>query len=714
MAAKAELKPSNWEVWASGEWLDSIIERLRTEQSLYVENESLPNSRRHLLVRLLDNAFMQLQGLGLGNGCHTLVLGSHGVGKTKVLTSVVRELEREAQDTPLLVQHVNLKDTITRMGSPVDIILEALDEAARAQFDAADVTTAKDRATVAVKTLEARAQCMFLVIEEVHLYWMVGTGWDLPSACRALGELYALSNSSPAIVTVTISGSVAVLRNLAFRRGDAEAIGLEYQAVYKRFTASLNSTRFQPVTLVAPRQPYAFVRVLFAAMEWYPSLSLQLDAFAAEHDMEPLLLASDDLEGMEELADPLPPIVTVAFLATGGNWRLLLTFGSNTELAAGLSAEATSGDARRVLAAISECQAANHADAIASGADATTWNSWDYMEPVAVSDVLDRSGASLKDLYQMSDQGSLTLLFTTDGRLLVGFARPRDAMLLRAESEHFEFRDMLAMLVPRGNVDEWWTAKSLATASPETTGLPASKLEWNSRELQSLRLVSRTTFLRLSAFAAKTGVEMKPASLRNKLETLSINATSARKLDAWLGEDAITTVTRQVRRAMIFEIDKWGVAIEATKVALFDETGRPRWVKETPDVWGGDLVLVERGERKDGDVEVIIHRIQVKLGGSKFGGANSTAKRNSVAIVKAKLAEGDKCVSAVVAFALDIPVDRAKTKHYLATTRELPEAEYNIVDDSFTLWGRNEMAALWHDSVRKWADCVGDTRYLKL
>jgi len=87
-------------------------------------------------------------------------------------------------------------------------------------------------------------------------------------------------------------------------------------------------------------------------------------------------------------------------------------------------------------------------------------------------------------------------------------------------------------------------------------------------------------------------------------------------------------------------------------------------------------------------------------------------QRNSVAVVRTKLAEGDECVSALLALALDVPADRIMTKHFLVTTRELPEEEYDDnTDDGFTLWGRNEMASLWHDSVRKWAARVRDVRY---
>ena len=282
-------------------------------------------------------------------------------------------------------------------------------------------------------------------------YWELGATWKLESAFLALQELYCLSESNTGLVNLTISGSVAVLRDLAFRTTDSECIDPKYQQVFNAFTSSLNRTRFQTVTLLGPRQPYPFARLLCAAVTWWPQLSLDLQDFATEHGMEPLDLTSDVLGSMQADGEVLPPIVTAAFLASGGNLRLLSEFGasSSTEVSGWLSAKATMGEAARaVLEAISEVQAANHAGA--AGATASdSWSSWEYMELVAASDVLRESGACLKDLYRMSDQGKLTLVVNVHSQLLVGFARPWDALVRQAESEHFGFHDMLAMLSAR-------------------------------------------------------------------------------------------------------------------------------------------------------------------------------------------------------------------------------------------------------------------------
>ena len=693
-------------------WLDDVITRLRTKQSLFVEDEPIPHSRRLLLRRLLTHAFHLCHGSCLGNGSHTLVLGPRGVGKSKVLTAVVAELHHAAQGTPLVVWRVDLK--ASGQTSPVDIILEALGVDAHASFGAAGVTTAAEHAAFAIEVLRECGKRVFLVIEEVHKYWELGATWKLESAFLALQELYCLSESNTRLVNLTISGSVAVLRELAFRTADSECIDPKYRRVFNAFTSSLNRTRFQTVTLLGPRQPYPFARLLCAAVTWWPQLSLDLQDFATEHGMEPLDLTSDDLGSMQADGEVLPPIVTAAFVASGGNLRLLSECGasSSTEVSGWLSATATMDEvARAVLEAISDVQAANHAGA--AGATASdSWSSWEYMELVAASDVLRESGACVKDLYRMSDQGKLTLVVNTHSQLLVGFARPWDALVPQAESEHFGFHDMLALLIPRGGVDEWWTAQSLVAAPSETTGFPASALDWNSRELPHLPLVSRAVFSRLSRFATKAGVDMKPAALIGKLDGLTVKKKTggsvAKAAEAWLSGADITYVPRQVHRAMKAHINTLSAAITASRVAVaIGTTEKPRWLKETPNEHGGALVLVDAGEHKEDGHKATVHRVQVKLGGSKCERARSPS-RDSAAAVKTGLDAGDKCVSTIVALALGVSECEVKTKHYLVTTREFP-ATSEV--DGLKVWSRAEMAPLWHHHVSNWAERVRDERY---
>ena len=265
---------------------------------------------------------------------------------------------------------------------------------------------------------------------------------------------------------------------------------------------------------------------------------------------------------------------------------------------------------------------------------------------------------------------------------------------------------------PRGGTDEWWTAQSLVAAPSQTTGFPASALDWNTRELPHLPLFSRAVFSRLSRFATKAGVDMKPTALLGKLDGLTVtkktDGSVVKAAEAWLSGADITCVPRQVHRAMEAHINILSAAITATRVAVtIGATAKPRWLKETPNEHGGALELVDAGEHKEDSHKATVHRVQVKLGGSTCEKARSPS-RGSVAAVKTALDAGDKCVSTIVALALGVSECEVKTKHYLVTTREFPATSEA---DGLKVWGRAEMAPLWHERVRNWAERVRDERY---
>jgi len=589
-----------------------------------------------------------------------LILGSRGIGKSCVLKHLVLAASAAYHNT--MSVYVDLKQHPDRDIN--SLLSQEIKARAMIPRDDGEGWQAYFSRTNAH---------LFLVVDEAQKLWAAAHD-DVDTSLASIRLLYAFSTSSSGTALVYLAGCTAWLHELAFANTVAEEpLPMAYHAVVQAGPTSLNPTRMRVLQMHRPRTHESFVHTL--NLWWHdqaPTRRQQLSKFlgALEEDggFDESKEAVPESDTKEELppaytlpddvgAWPEPDVSLLACVATSYRKWDELSMPSRDTAAWDWTTQKALDELRPQLGILMACIESTH------GASHSPWDMLRCVPKKQFDDALLHANRAVKagTFHHWADHRYLYFDLLT---LQVGFMSPMTYILLTKGLDGFTLYDQTIMQHPfsKLGVDaEWWVAKGLATTASKRVRDLLGDVKFDT--------TGTSKKYNLPLLQLPSAQAIGAAGSPQKARGLCVSKGGTQR-------DAPWTTSRMILR-------------------------------ETPDVWGGDLVVVAVHREGDTITSVVIHRVQVKLGRSTLAKAESDQ-------ICEKLARGDAIVRNVVAVALKSKVGIVTIKHVLCTTRPLGQnVEPTWSVEGKTLLGRDALREVWPDAVSQWASDVHNDVYMR-